>query len=153
MKRILATAAIAATLALAAPARAENVTITTTVAPVCSFSIGAALALPAYDPITKASVFADHPFSIQCTMAELPKVTLGAGFAGLLKKNPTDTTPLTYTLAQPGGAVGSWTAGGVWNAPPADGSVQPYNLRAQVTAGQDVPAGTYTETIVLTLSL
>ncbi len=171
-KAILGTLAlilVAASPAIAGTATA-NVGISANIANVCTITTGA-VAFGAYDPIvTNASspLNASGTVAITCTKGATTTVSLGLGnnAAGAVRKmKNAGTDLLTYELYQPPnttpGSACSYASPTVWGTAGAnlftpaaapDKNARTYNICGQVASGQDLPFGSYTDTVVATVN-
>ena len=144
---------------LAASATA-NVTVTATVANNCSIT-GGALAFGAYDPlVTHATDPKDGSgtFTVACTKgASGVTIDLGQGqnyATGRRMLAGSDT--VGYQLYSDSGRTTIWgsTSGGTTVAVTAPLSKAPvsYTVYGRIAGGQDVAAGSYTDTVVATVN-
>lgn len=154
---------IAAPVTHAATATA-NLSVTATVVASCTIS-ASSLAFGSYDPVvTNASSTLDATgtLNVSCTNGSNGTVTLGQGahFAG----GSTDTAPLrrmfdgttgylSYALYQDSSRTNVWgnTAGTgvVYSGTGTGGTLTIYG---RVAAGQDVPVGAYSDSVVATIT-
>jgi spore coat protein U-like protein len=164
------TTAVAAALAIGAVSSTEattatsNLSVTASVTANCTIST-APVAFGAYDPVvTNASTALNGTgtVSVTCTNGASTTVTLGQGtFAGT---GSTDAAParrlndggadyLTYTLYSDTGRSVVWgntALTGLANT--GTGVVQALTVYGAVAAGQNVPAGSYSDTVVATIT-
>jgi len=161
-------------LLVAAPAFAAtafvNVGVSANIAANCTIT-SAPVAFGAYDPIvTNASTPLDGSGSvtITCTKGATTFVSLGLGIQpSVSQRRMTDGVPnyMNYELYQPPnttpGAACSYTSPTVWGTAGANlftpaaapsKAARTYNICGQVAAGQDLPAGTFTDTVVATVN-
>ncbi len=135
-----------------------NLNVSATVTDNCIIST-ADLAFGAYDPIvTNASSPKDSTgtVNITCTSGAVTNVELdtGANASGSTRRMKAGSNYLTYEIYQDSGRNTVWGSG----ASKLDTGTAPnFNLRAftaygRITAGQDVPAGSYTDTVVATVN-
>ena len=165
----LALILVAASPALAGTATA-NVAVSANIANVCTITTGA-VAFGAYDPIvTNASspLNASGGVTITCTKGATTTVALGVGnnaSGSVRKMKDAGTDLLTYELYQPPnttpGSACSYASPTVWGTAGAnlftpaaapDKNARTYNICGQVASGQDLPSGSYTDTVVATVN-
>lgn len=153
---------LAATSAFAGTAT-SNMSVSATVSANCTISAGA-LAFGAYDPVV-ANAATPLPgtatITVQCTNGSPATLTLGQGSnpaggstaAAPLRQMASGGNFLSYALFQDNALTIPWgdTAGtGVaYTGTGVSGSVTVYG---QVAAGQNVPSGTYNDTVVATIT-
>ena len=166
---VLALMVLAASPALAGSATA-NVSVSANIANVCTISTSA-VAFGAYDPIvTNAStpLDASGAVTITCTKGASTTVGLGLGAnaAGSVRKmKDSGSNLLTYELYQPPSttpaAACSFSSPTVWGnsgaglftpASAPDKNGRTYNICGQIASGQDLPFGSYTDTVVATVN-
>jgi spore coat protein U-like protein len=135
-----------------------NLNVSATVTDNCTIST-ADLAFGAYDPIvTNASSPKDSTgtVSITCTSGAVTNVELdlGANASVGTRRMKAGSSYLTYEIYQDSGRTTVWGT----NANKLDTGTAPnFNLRAftaygRITAGQDIPAGSYTDTVLATVN-
>jgi spore coat protein U-like protein len=151
----------ALTATAAAGTASDNLAVTATVANSCVIT-GGTLAFGTYDTVTGSAVDAQGDISVACTKDAEATITLGQG------SNPdvasTDADPerqmisganlLAYTLFSDSGRTTEWgnTAGTgkPYTAASADSVNQ--TVFGQIATAQDVPAGSYTDTVLATIT-
>jgi spore coat protein U-like protein len=147
-------------ISVSAQTATANLSVTASVSANCTITT-VGVALGAYDPIV-ANAAADKDgtgsVTIACTKGSVPKVGLGVG------ANASGSTRrmlgaagefLTYELYQPGGWTTVWgNVSPAWYAPGAAAGKAPqtFTVNGRITAGQDVAAGAYTDTVVATVN-
>ena len=160
---------LAVSPALAGTATA-NVSVSANINNVCTITTGA-VAFGAYDPIvTNASspLNASGSVTITCTKGAATTVSLGLGSnaAGSVRKmKNAGTDLLTYELYQPPnttpGSACSYASPTVWGTSGANlftpaaapsKNARSYNICGQVAGGQDLPFGSYTDTVLATVN-
>jgi spore coat protein U-like protein len=136
----------------------NNLTVTATVQAACSVDAGA-LAFGTYNP--NAVLDQNTTFTVRCTQGASFWVGLGPGLNGAATRQMSDGTNfLGYELYR---SALDRTSGTVWdNADPGVAShvtastagYAPYtvDLYGRIPAGQWVPAGSYTDTVVMTVN-
>ncbi len=141
----------------------SNMSVSATVSANCTITAGA-LAFGAYDPIV-ANASTPLPgtatLTVACTSGSPATVTLDQGLnpaggstnAAPLRQMATGGNFLSYSLFQDNAYSVPWgnTAGtgAAYTGTGASGSITVYG---QVAAGQNVPAGTYQDTVVATIT-
>lgn len=152
-------AAAFGTAASAATATA-NLGVSATVTNNCTIST-AALAFGSYDPVVAhASTNLDGTGTVivACTKGATATIGLGLGSnaAGSVRRmKDTGTNYITYELYQDSGRSTVWgTAGGALLSPGAAPSktARNFTVYGRVASNQDVPAGSYTDTVVATVN-
>jgi spore coat protein U-like protein len=153
---------------VAAPASAAtstaNLSVTATVSANCSIST-TPVAFGAYDPVsTHAATPLDGTGSVivTCTSGAPTTVTLGQGSNA--NTGSSDTTPLrrmtdgatnylSYTLYRDMGRSTVWgNTAGTGQPHTGTGSSTSINVYGRVAPGQNVPAGSYADTVVATIT-
>lgn len=145
--------------AVSAATATQNLAVGAVVSVKCTIST-APIAFGEYDPIvTHAVAHLDSTgtVSIACTKGSSAQIGLGLGAnaAASVRQMASGTERLAYELYSDvvGGAV--WgNASGSWLAPVAAPSkaVRAFTVFGRVPANQDVPAGTYADTVVATVN-
>ncbi len=142
----------------------DNMTVTASVTANCTISAGA-LSFGAYDPITanhSSPLNGTATLAVTCTSGALPTITLGQGSNA--HSGSTDAAPLRqmidggtdvlgYFLYQDSGHSTVWgntlaTSAGYTGT----GSSTNVTVYGQVTAAQNVPAASYSDTVVATIT-
>ena len=163
------TAAVAAALAVgaasvtdAATTATSTLTVTASVTANCTITT-APLAFGAYDPVVanaSTPLSGTGTLNVTCTNGAITAVTLGQGSnpatvstdaapARQLKDAGTDV--LAYSLHSDAGHATVWTnTGGV--AYTGTGTAGTMTVYGAVAPGQNVPAGTYSDTVVATIT-
>ena len=173
MKKVLfgslAALALAASPALAGSATA-NVGVSANVPNVCTISTGA-VAFGAYDPVvTNASSPLETSGSVTITCTKGASTTVGLGLGNnasgsVRKMKDSGTNLMTYELFQPPdstpGTACSFSSATVWGnsgaglftpAAAPNKNARSYNICGQVASGQDLPFGSYSDTVVATVN-
>jgi len=137
-----------------------NLAVSTTVGNTCTIST-TALAFGAYDPIvTNAStaLIGQGGVVLTCTKNAATTIGLALGANALASvRRMTDgaTNYLTYELYQDASSVQVWGTAGVALLTPAvapSKAPRTFVVYGKVAGGQDVPSGTYTDTVVATVN-
>jgi spore coat protein U-like protein len=154
-----ALAAILFTPAAQAATATANLTVSATVTNNCTIST-AALAFGSYDPVVaNASTDLDGTgtVTIACTKGATTTISLGLGnnaSGSTRRMKDAGTNYLTYEIYQDSGRSTLWGTGGDVLTPAAAPSKAARNFTAygRVTSNQDVPAGSYSDTVVATVN-
>jgi spore coat protein U-like protein len=155
--------AIAASSTDAATAT-SNLSVTASVTANCSIST-APVAFGAYDPVTANAatpLSGTGTVNVTCTNGANTTVTLGQGSNA--DTGSTDAVParrlsdgatnfLTYSLFQDAGHTTAWgNTGGTGVANTGTGTQTAITVYGTVAAGQNVPSGNYSDTVVATVT-
>ncbi len=141
----------------------SNMSVTATVVSSCSITAGT-LAFPNYDAVTGAQIDGSAALSVACSKGAITSITLGqganAGFGStdLLPlrrmKNTSTTDTLSYSLFQDSTRLVTWgntaLTGVVYV--PATSAAANVSVYGRINALQDVPAGSYADTVVATIA-
>ncbi len=165
----LALLAFTSSLAFAGTAT-SNVGVSSSISNVCTISTGP-VAFGAYDPIvTNASSPLDGSgnVTITCTRGASTTVGLGLGSnasASVRRMKDTGTNMMTYELYQPPdstpGTACSFGSPTVWGnsggglftpAAAPNKNARTYNICGEVASGQDLPSGSYSDSVVATVN-
>jgi spore coat protein U-like protein len=141
---------------LAAANKTADLTVNASVANNCTIST-AQLAFGSYDPVTanaSADATGDGHVYIACTKGASATIDLGNGGAADAnsRRLTSGANTLNYQLYYLGSVWGAGvgTGGVTYNS--ASKTQQDLVVNGKVPGGQDVPAGTYTNTIVATVN-
>ncbi len=141
-----------------------NLTVSATVANNCAIST-TAVAFGNYDPIVANAATALNStgtVTVTCTTGSSPVITLGQGSNA--NTGSTDPVPLrrmgssgsflAYYLYQNTARTTVWgnTSGTGPAAVTGNGAAQAYTVYGQIPSGQNVAAGSYTDTVVATVT-
>jgi spore coat protein U-like protein len=154
----LVIAGMSASSLLAASATA-NLSVSATVANNCTISSNA-ISFGSYDPIVAqatANLDAAGSVVITCTKGATTTIGLdtGANASAGARRLASSGSFLTYDLFQDSGRSTVWsnTGAGLLSVVAAPSkAARTYPVYARMAGGQDVPAGTYTDTIVATVN-
>lgn len=167
MRSLAITSAAALPLALAAiPAHAGTTTgtfaVTATVVNSCVINSATALAFPNYDVNAVPATTGSSTINVNCTKGDTYTIALSYGGTGTAANRimVSGVNNLNYNLYTDSGYTKVWnnscTVGnncdGGTGAGPGVGNAQSYTVYGQIPAGQNVPAGSYTDTITLTVN-
>lgn len=167
-RNLLASAVLVAVAAMSGTAVAgtatSNLPVSATVSANCTIDASTGVAFGAYDPIvTNASTDLTHTGSVSttCTNGSSVTVTLGEG----TNKDTTSTAAvpvrrmisgsnyLSYQLYQDSSATTVWgDTAGTGATVAGTGAAVTTNVYGVVSAGQNVPAGSYADTVVATVT-
>ena len=144
--------------ALAATATA-NLDVSAVVVNNCSITT-AALAFGNYDPIVANAAVdldASGTVTVTCTQGATTTIGLGLGVnaSGVQRRMTDGSSFLSYDLYQDAGRTTVWgdAAPDLLTPAPAPSSApRPFTVYGRVSAGQDVPAGNYNDTVVATVN-
>ena len=137
-----------------------NLSVTATVGPNCTIST-LPVAFPAYDPVVaNASANDDGTGSVivACTKGSTVTIGLGTGLnvsAGQMRMKDATTDYLNYALYQDSGRATAWGTSGAGLLSPVaapDKTARTFTVYGRIPSGQDVPAGSYTDTVVATVN-
>jgi spore coat protein U domain-containing protein, fimbrial subunit CupE1/2/3/6 len=155
---------LAASSATHAGTATSNLSVTATVSANCTIST-APVAFGPYDPIvTNATNPLDGTgtVTVTCTNGSAATITLGQGTnpasgstdaAPLRQMKDAGTDVLAYTLYQDTGRTTVWgNTAGTGVADTGNGTAQAVTVYGAVTAGQNVPAGSYSDTVIATVT-
>lgn len=172
LRTLVITGAAALPLAIAAiPAHAGTTTgtfqVTATVVNSCVINSAGNLAFGSYNPLSATATTGSSVISVNCTKGDAYTIALNDGLYGTsdttraMSDGATPTPDkLAYQLYTDSGYTKVWnsTCGGSNNcgsgtgAGPGAGNAQTYTVYGQITAGQNVPANSYSDTITLTVT-
>lgn len=172
LTRLAAASAVAGLLMIGAPAAAQTtatLAVTASVASNCTIAT-TPVAFGAYDPLSAANVTAAGSVRVRCTRGAAPTVALDVGsHASGSTRRMSDgaATPsfLSYELKQPtantvGAACPAFGSGAVWGtgvsaitftAAPSS-ALRVYNVCGELSGSQDVPAGSYSDSVLATVT-
>jgi spore coat protein U domain-containing protein, fimbrial subunit CupE1/2/3/6 len=147
-----------------AATQTANLDVTASVTANCSIST-AAVAFGAYDPVV-ANASADNDatgtVSVTCTSGASTTVTLGQGAnadagstaaAPVRRMNDGGSNYISYALYSENTRTTVWADTGPTGVPhTGDGTLTALTVYGRITAGQNVPAGSYSDTVVATVT-
>ena len=153
-----------ATLAHAATSTA-NLAVSATVTANCSISATSALAFGAYDPVVaNASTDLDGTgtISVTCTSGAPATITLGEGAnantgstaaAPLRRMTDGSSNYISYSLYSDSGRTVIWGNDATVDvATTGTGAAEAHTVYGRIASGQNVPAGSYNDTVVATVT-
>ena len=143
------------------PAAAEtaSLTVSASVANNCTIST-AAISFAPYDPVVAnatAALDGEGRVTVACTKGVVPTIGLGGGAnaSGSSRRLASGSDLLTYELYSNSGHTTVWSgSGGGVLTPTAAPSRTPrdFSVYGRIPGSQDIPAGTYNDTIVATVN-
>jgi spore coat protein U-like protein len=153
-------------IAFATPALAgtdtDNLNVTASVENSCVIT-GGTLAFGVYDTVSGAAVNASTSINVECTAGAITTITLGEGANEDTGSTPAaparrlydgDASFLSYSLYSDAGRTTAWgdtaETGKGYTAITAEAAA--LTVYGRVAANQDVPAGSYTDTVVATVT-
>jgi spore coat protein U-like protein len=154
------------TLAMAPAAIAgtdtDNLTVTASVQNTCVIT-GGTLAFGVYDTVSGAAVDASTALSVECTRGAATTITLGEGDNADVASAPDeplrrlsdgDTSFLSYSLFSDVGRTAIWgdTAGTGKDYNAVSAAPVSQTVYGRLASNQDVVAGSYTDTVIATIS-
>jgi spore coat protein U-like protein len=138
-----------------------TMTVTASVAVSCSITAGT-LAFGAYDTVVGAAVQGSTTLSVTCTKGGTATVTLGQGSnpasgstdATPLRQMANSTNRLGYSLYQDSSRSVVWGNTGAtgYSYTSTGNSNDPLTVYGTITASQNVPAGSYSDSVVATMT-
>ncbi|MDE2461452.1 MAG: spore coat protein U domain-containing protein [Gammaproteobacteria bacterium] len=168
LRTLVITGAAVLPLAIAAiPAHAGTTTgtfqVTATVVNSCKINSASNVVFGNYDPTSALNTTAASTISVNCTKGDSYNIALNYGGTGsAANRIMTDGLGdnLNYNLYTDSAWTKVWNSscGGANNcdtgtgAGPGAGNAQTYTVYGSIAAGQNVPAGSYTDTIQLTVT-
>jgi spore coat protein U-like protein len=141
-----------------------NLSVTATISANCTIST-AAVAFGTYDPVVtnlSSALTGTGTVTTTCTTGALPVITLdqganptgGSTAAVPVRQMGSGANRLGYFLYQNVGRTTVWgnTGGSAPSAVAGTGVAQNFTVYGAVTGGQNVPTGSYTDTVVATVT-
>jgi spore coat protein U-like protein len=142
----------------------SNLSVTATVSANCSITT-APVAFGAYDPVTAnatSPLTSTGTVTVTCTSGASGTITLGQGSnpgtgstdgAPVRQLKDAGTDVLSYSLYQDAGRATAWgNTAGTGVASTGTGAATNLTVYGSVAAGQNVPAGSYSDTVVATVT-
>jgi spore coat protein U-like protein len=151
---VLAAAAGLAVLLVPGSTQAANAigtfTVTATVAKVCTVA-AAPIVIASYDPNSATPTAGTTNVNVTCTRGTAYTTFLTSANAWKLVDTVTPANVLTYAITQ--AATGTtWNATTGWAGSAPTKAAVSYQATATIGASQDVPAGTYTDTVTMNVN-
>ena len=140
----------------AAATATSSFTVSASVTANCTIAAGA-LAFGPYDPVvTNASADLDvaSTITVACTKGSTGVVSLdnGLNFSGGARRMKTGANFLAYEMYNDAGRTTVWNASNTVSYTAASKASTGLTLYGRVAAGQDVPVGSYSDTVVATIT-
>jgi spore coat protein U domain-containing protein, fimbrial subunit CupE1/2/3/6 len=159
---VMGMATLVAGLAGVAQSKAEAATatssfaVTATVAANCTISAGA-LAFGSYDPVVAnaaANLDQTSTITVACTKGSTAAVSLdnGANASGSTRRMKAGANYLTYEMYNDSGRTTVWNTSNTVSYTAASKAASALTLYGRVAAGQDIPTGSYSDTVVATIT-
>jgi len=135
-----------------------NLSVSATVSNNCQITNTPAIAFGNYNPLSVTPVDATGTISLACTKGAVAVITLdtganssnATGMTRAMKDAATDY--LSYELYSDSNRTSVWKPAGVTEpAAPSKAAVN-YTVYGRIPAGQDQPANSYSDTVVITVS-
>ena len=143
---------------MAAGSATANLPVSVVVSNNCTITT-AAVTFAGYDPLSATNTDSTGgSVTITCTKGATTSIGLDNGAnasSGQRRMKDGTTDYLNYFLFSDAGRTTAWgNAAGSWVVPAAapDKTPRPYTVYGRITAGQDVPSGTYNDTVVATVN-
>lgn len=153
LSKLLVAALVAAPVLASAADTQGTFVVTARVQPVCTVS-ASDVTVAAYDPNAPAPTTATSTVNVTCTKGTTYNTTLSSAKNFQLTGPGTDA--LSYQIFQGSGTTGTvWANAGTSN--PYAGAAKnknatPFTATVSIAAGQDVLAGTYTDTVTVNVN-
>jgi spore coat protein U-like protein len=134
----------------------SSFTVSASVTANCTISAGA-LAFGAYDPVvTNASTDLDQTstITVACTKGSTGVVSLdnGTNASGATRRMKSGANFLSYEMYNDSGRSVVWNASNTVSYLAASKATSSLTLYGRVAAGQDIPVGAYTDTVIATIT-
>ena len=161
MRALTVVGAFTLMVGVAAPASAQsqqaNLSVAAAVSKNCTIT-ATAIAFSAYDPVVAndtAALDGEGGLSVACTKGVNPALSLGAGgnAAGAQRRLAFGSERLAYDLFSDSTRSTAWTTSTsitMGNAPSK--VARAVSVYGRIAGGQDVPAGSYTDTLLATVN-
>jgi spore coat protein U-like protein len=160
--RLLSTAIAATLCANASAAVSTNLAVSADVASQCIIAAAPTLGFGSYSPLTGAALDGVGTLSVTCTTGSTtPVISLndganpGAGSSGVVpvRQMASGINRLGYFLYQDSGRTTTWGDGVTSKAVTTpDGTAHDETIYGRVTGGQNKPVGTYSDTVLVTVT-
>jgi len=147
------------TQGVAAATATANLTVSATVTNNCTIST-AALAFGTYDPVvanTSSNLDGTGRVTIACTKGSTATIGLGTGSNGsgsARRLSDGSGNYLSYELFSDSGRAAVWNTGSGLLSPTAAASktARDFTVYGRISGNQDVPSGSYSDTVVATVN-
>lgn len=160
-KQMMFVALLGSVSAASAGTSTSNLAVSATVSSTCSISAGS-LAFGAYDPVAGTQVDGTATVSVNCTKGAAAKITLGQGSHAAVgstdivpvRRMSDGTNHLSYALFSDASRTTLWanTAATGVNYNAASSATQQITVYGRISSAQDIPAGSYADTVVATIT-
>jgi spore coat protein U-like protein len=149
-----------ASMPASAASATANLAVSATVTNNCTIST-APLSFGAYDPVVahaSANLDGTGTVNVACTKGTAPTIGLGLGAnatGSVRRMNDGGTNYLTYELYKDSTRATVWTNSGAGLLSPVAApskAVRSFTVYGRVVSNQDVPAGSYNDTVVATVN-
>jgi spore coat protein U-like protein len=157
ISKIAAAATVAALAFLLAPRSAQaqtatgSFTVTATVGKACTVA-AAPIVIASYDPNASVATVGTTNVNVACTKGTTYTTFLTSAKNWTLTDTATSAgNALTYAISQ-GASATAWTGTSGWAGSAPSKAPVSYVATAKIAAGQDVPAGTYTDTVTMNVN-
>lgn len=138
-----------------------TIAVSTTVSNSCFLAAPGTFSFGNYDPTALSSIVVNSSMSLRCTKGATVSIGMDKGLnssAGSSCSSPgrqlaNGSNFIPYSIFSPTGFDFGCSADNVYNTTSASGTtVQNITYKGRITRGWDVPAGSYTDTITVTVS-
>lgn len=136
-----------------------SLSVTSTVATNCVFKNSPAIAFGTYDTIAGAQVTGNGTIQIACTKGTVATLALDNGLnhanaSGTQRAMKSGTNYLNYDIYQDNAFATFWGTAAQAEVEPAapNATTQTFTAYGKMPSGQDVPQGSYTDTVGVTVS-
>jgi spore coat protein U-like protein len=129
----------------------DNMQVTASVLRNCQITSTAAIAFGDYDVQATTDVAKQGRVTVACTKGVNATIGLGGGLNGNRSMNGPSTDKLAYQLFQNANS-GEWTDSAVVSYNATSRTSKDFTVHGRIRAGQDVTAGSYTDTVVATIN-
>jgi spore coat protein U-like protein len=147
--------------AVEAATATANLSVSATISSNCTITT-ASVGFPSYDPVVAHATSPDDSTSgsvtITCTKGTIPSIGLGLGAnasGSQMRMSNGSASYLAYALYQDAGRTTVWGDSGsllFYPGPATSKDPRTYPVYGRIPAGQDLPAGTYTDTVTATVN-
>lgn len=157
LAKLMAIGAASVILGTAAQAQTDTFNVTASVGAACSVS-ASNLGFGAYDPLSATDTDATTTMDVTCTLSTTYNVGLDGGISGNTSARTMDdaggTNTLNYALYSDAPRTSNWgnSVGTDTVAGTGTGAAQTLTVYGRITALQSVPAGSYEDTITVTVT-
>ena len=154
LTKILSVLSIVGMAVTASPASAAavtgNFTVSAQVAKVCKVTNPANIDLGAYDPLGTGTITGNTQIQVQCVKGTSYDISLTSANSWKMKGG-SGTDLIAYTIKQHDNTT-DWTTSALAVSAVPNSAVKSYQANASAAQGQDVPTGSYTDTVTVTVT-